>query len=264
MRPKPKSRVTPSAPAPRAEHPALAALKQSRWLYALVSLLLLAPCYWQPRIQAGDLASHIYNAWLVQLIESGHIQGLQIVAQTTNVLFDLMLSGLFRVLGPEAAQRVSVSLAVLIFIWGAFAFARVVSGRNPWQILPCIAMLAYGWVFHMGFFNFYLSLGLCFWALALLWKPNSRRVGAAVPILVLAYVAHALPVVWVAGLVGYVWVAGRLPARVRPYLIAGSLLAMVILRAAIVGKMASNWSANQITLTTGSTRPGSSTPNTTP
>ena len=105
-----------------------------------------------------------------------------------------MLGGLFQLAGPAAAQRISVSLAVLIFIWGAFAFATVVSGRQAWPILPCIAMLAYGWVFHMGFFNFYLGLGLGFWALALLWEPNPRRVAAAIPILAVAYLAHALPV----------------------------------------------------------------------
>ena len=51
----------------------MAALKRSRWLYVLVSLLLLAPCYWQSRVQAGDLSSHIYNAWLAQSIERGEM-----------------------------------------------------------------------------------------------------------------------------------------------------------------------------------------------
>jgi hypothetical protein len=251
MPPKTKSRVTSLQPAPKPEHPALAALKRSRWLYALVSLLLLAPCFWQSRVQAGDLSSHIYNAWLAQLIQGGHAQGLAIAGQTTNVLFDWILSGLFRVFGPEAAQRIAVSLTVLIFIWGAFAFARAVSGRNPWPILPCIAMLAYGWVFHMGFFNFYLSLGLSFWALALLWEPNSRRVAAAVPILVLAYLAHALPVAWVAGLAAYLIVAGRLSPKLRVYAIAGSLAAIVVVSAVITKTMPVAWSANQLTLTTG-------------
>jgi hypothetical protein len=251
MRPKTKSRPVTSSPAPKPEHPALAALKRSRWLYVLVSLLLLAPCYWQQRVQAGDLSSHIYNAWLSQLIESGHLQGLQIVGQTTNVLFDLILGGLFKVFGPEAAQRISVSLSVLIFIWGAFAFAGVVSGRRPWQILPCIAMLAYGWVFHMGFFNFYLSLGFCFWALALLWKPDSRRIAAAIPILALAYVAHALPVVWVAGLVTYLTVGRRLTEKARVYLMAGSLTAMLLLNAVLARTLITKWFADQIKLTTG-------------
>ena len=82
---------------------------RSRWLLLAISLLLLAPCYWQPRIQAGDLSSHIYNSWLAQLIESGRAQGLMVKQQTTNVLFDLILSGLFKAFGAEAAQRIAVS-----------------------------------------------------------------------------------------------------------------------------------------------------------
>jgi hypothetical protein len=57
------------------------------------SLLLLVPCFWQPRIQAGDLSSHLYNAWLAQLIERGQAPGLTLARQSNNVLFDLMLGG---------------------------------------------------------------------------------------------------------------------------------------------------------------------------
>src|SRR6185312_8434571 len=101
-----------------------------RWWYVAASLALIAPCFWQPRLQAGDLSSHIYNAWLAQLIESGRSEGLQVVSQTTNVLFDLLLGGLFRVFGAEWSQRVAVSAAVLTFVWGALAFAASVSGRR--------------------------------------------------------------------------------------------------------------------------------------
>ena len=101
-----------------------------KWWYIALSILLLAPVYWQPRVQAGDLSSHIYNAWLAQLIETGRTQGLVIVSQTTNILFDLMLGGLFRLFGAELAQRISVSVAVLVFVWGAFRFISVVGGRR--------------------------------------------------------------------------------------------------------------------------------------
>src|SRR3954454_7194572 len=125
-----------------------------RWkTYVLLSILLLAPVYWQPRLQAGDISSHIYNSWTSQWIETGRTQGMSNAHQTTNVLFDLMVSSLFRLGGAEFAQRVSVSIAVLIFVWGAFRFIAVVSGRRPWHMIASVAMLAYGWVFHMGFFN---------------------------------------------------------------------------------------------------------------
>ena len=34
-----------------------------------ISVFLLIPCFWHRYIVAGDLDSHVYNAWLVQLIE---------------------------------------------------------------------------------------------------------------------------------------------------------------------------------------------------
>jgi hypothetical protein len=229
----------------------LAAVTRSRWFYVLLSVLMLAPCFWQPRVQAGDLSSHIYNAWLAQLIESGRAQGLVIVSQTTNILFDLMLSGLFRAFGAEAAQRISVSVAVLVFIWGSFAFVSAVSGKRPWHLLGCIAMLAYGWVFHMGFFNFYLSLGLCFWTLALSWKFTPKRASAAALLLVLAYVAHALPVVWTAGLLVYLWIARRVSGKARAWVTLSWLLLMVVIHIAINRAMVTKWSPSQIAASTG-------------
>jgi hypothetical protein len=229
----------------------LAEFPGTRRFYFLVSLLVLLPVYWQPRVQAGDLSSHIYNAWLVQLIESGRTQGLVIVGQTTNVLFDLMLSGLFRILGAEAAQRISVSIAVLTFVWGAFAFVCAVSRNRPWHLLTCITMLAYGWVFHMGFFNFYLSMGICFWAMALLWNASHRRIAISVGLLVLAYVAQALPVVWSLGLLAYLFIARRVSVRVRGYVTALWLSSLVLFHIVIGRALVTRWSLQQIAVTTG-------------
>jgi hypothetical protein len=218
----------------------------------VTSLLLLVPCNWQSRLQLGDLSSHVYNAWLAQLIESGRAPGLTIVPQTTNVLFDLMLSGLFKTFGAEAAQRISVSLAVLVFFWGAFAFVSVVSGRRAWGPLPAIAMLAYGWVLHMGLFNFYVSLGLCFWALALAWEWRPRRVAAAIPVLMVAYGAHGLPVAWTVTLLAYLWLARRItPPPKRAMLMAASLAAMVVGRAVVTGMMSYIWLPQQMMMITG-------------
>ncbi|MCU1238103.1 MAG: hypothetical protein JWP63_6070 [Candidatus Solibacter sp.] len=219
--------------------------------YVLASIVLLMPVYWQPRVQAGDLSSHIYNAWLTELIETGQTQGLVVVRQTTNILFDLMLGSLFRLAGAEFAQRISVSIAVLIFVWGAFRFVTVVGGRRAWHLLPCIAMLAYGWVFHMGFFNFYLSMGLCFWALAATWEWTPRGMAFALPVLLLAYLAHALPVVWTIGLLSYQWLATKIGARRRVYVTAVWLLAMVVTQIVVGRNTFSVWSLQQIKMSTG-------------
>ena len=221
------------------------------WCYIALSILLLLPVYWQPRVQAGDLSSHIYNAWLAQLIETGRTQGLVIVSQTTNILFDLMLGGLFRLVGAELAQRVSVSIAVLVFVWGAFQFVSVVGGKRAWHLLPSIAMLAYGWVFHMGFFNFYLSMGLCFWALAATWVWSARGLAIAVPLLLLAYLAHGLPVVWTVGLLIYQLLASRTSASGRLKVTASWLVGMVLLQIVVGHTMFSRWSPQQIKMVTG-------------
>ncbi len=212
--------------------------------YALANAALLIPCFWQSRLQAGDLGSHIYNAWLAELIRQGRAPGLSIVAQTTNVLFDLLLSVLFRAVGSAAAQRIAVSLAVLIFVWGAFAFVAA-TARREWTMLPVIAMLAYGWVFHMGFFNFYLSLGLCFWALALAWNFAPRRLLAAGPILLIAYVAQALPVEWVCLVLGFLWLARRRPARPER-LVVGAVAGIAALRIVLWATMPTSWATSQI------------------
>lgn len=219
--------------------------------YMSASLALLSPCYWQSRIQAGDLSSHIYNTWLATLIESGRTEGLAIVQPATNVLFDVILSGLFRWLGPEWAQRLAVSVAVLIFTWGAFAFVSAVSGRAAWPVLPCIAALAYGWVFHMGFFNFYMALGLSFFALALSWEFRPRKAALAASLFAVAYTAHALPVGWALALIAYRLMASRVPETHRARLLGVVLVLLLGAHAAISRTMASKWSVFQLSSATG-------------
>src|ERR1700686_4817130 len=141
------------------------------WLrFTIISLALLVPCVWHRRIEAGDLGSHVYNAWLAQLIERGQAPGLYIVRQWNNVLFDWMLLHAANVVGFGDAEKIVVSACVVIFFWGVFAFVAAASGRPPWFLTPCVAMLAYGFSFNMGFLNYYLSVGLASFSLALLWR----------------------------------------------------------------------------------------------
>ncbi len=205
----------------------------------LASLAILLPCFWHARIQAGDLGSHIYNAWLAQLIAAGRAPGLVIVPQTTNVLFDWLLKILLDAFGAGVAQRVAVSVAVLVFVWGAFIFVCRTAGRLVWHLLPLIAVLAYGWVFRMGLFNFYISLGLCFWAMAL------RRLIVVVPLLALAYVAHGMPVAWALALLGYEWLAGRVDERRRMLVFGAALGAIVLARVALQSMWKTVWFTHQ-------------------
>lgn len=248
-RPKSRRAAAPPVAAPTAPS-RFAGFSRNPVAYGLASLAVLVPCFWQSRLQAGDLSSHTYNAWLAQLIGMGQAPGLAIAPQHTNVLFDLLLSALFRALGAAAAQRIAVSVCVLVFFWGAFAFVAA-AARRSWALAPVLATLAYGWVFHIGFFNFYLALGLCLFAMALGWEARPRRLIAAAALLVLAYVAHGLAVAWALGALGYVWVWRRLSRRARGYLLGFGIVFIVLLRAAIAFSMPSRWYSDQMWHITG-------------
>ena len=46
--------------------------------YLAASVLVLIPCFWQSRLQAGDLGSHIYNAGLAQRIRQAKLPGVEL------------------------------------------------------------------------------------------------------------------------------------------------------------------------------------------
>ena len=64
---------------------------------------------------------------------------------------------------------------MLTFFWGAFALIAAATRRAPWKLSPLLAVFAYGWTFEMGFMNYYISLGLCFFALAAFWRVREWR-----------------------------------------------------------------------------------------
>jgi hypothetical protein len=194
-----------------------------------ISALLLVPCFWHRYIVAGDLDSHLYNAWLVQLIERGQAPGLWIARQWNNVLFDFMLSHLGNLLGLEAAERIAVSASVLVFFWGAFSLVSAVARRAPWFLVPCLAVLAYGWTFMMGFFNYYLSLGVSFFALALWWRGRGSERILALALAPLIWVAYPFGLIWFVGAAGYVTLARILPARTHVFLLVLSAAGLAAL-----------------------------------
>jgi hypothetical protein len=97
-----------------------------------------------------------------------------------------------------------VSLSVLLFFWGSFALAAAASRRTPWSLVPLLAMTAYGWTFHIGFSNYYLSLALAFWGIALFWRAPWWLLVLAIPFGALVYLAHPFGVIWFFGAVVFI------------------------------------------------------------
>jgi len=194
-----------------------------------ISALVLVPCFWHRRIAAGDLASHMYNAWLAQLIERHQVTGLWIERRWNNVLFDLLVSGLGRAFSLHVTERIAVSLAVLIFFWGVFALVSAASESAAWFLVPVIAMIAYGYTFHVGFFNYYLSIGLSFIAIAIFWRGNKWERWIPLALAPLIVLAHPLGLAWMLGAVAYIGIAKRMPLRYQPLLLAAAGAVLVLI-----------------------------------
>ncbi|MDP9338241.1 MAG: hypothetical protein M3P45_05170 [Acidobacteriota bacterium] len=88
-------------------------------------------------------------------------------------------------------------------------------GRAPWLLAPVIAMLAYGYTFNMGFFNYYLSVGLACFALAIFWPPrkSTRKQDCIVGALLLGLgvLAHPIGPLWCLVTLAYLSVRGIFP-----------------------------------------------------
>jgi hypothetical protein len=193
-----------------------------------ISAFLLIPCFWQRYIVAGDLDSHMYNAWLAQLIKQGRAPGLWIAPQWQNILFDVMLSKLGMLFGLAVAERIAVAACVLIFFWGGFALIAAATRRPPWSLVPCLAMLSYGWTFQMGFFNYYLSLGLSFFALSIFWRGSTKQRLTALLFVPAVWAAHPLGLIWLAGAAVYIGAAQCLSGRSQIFLLAATGIFLAI------------------------------------
>ena len=196
--------------------------------YVFVSLLALIPCFWLPRIEAGDLASHTYNAWLASLVQQGKAPGLWIAHQNNNILFDLVLLRLGTWAGFVTGEKIAVCLAVLVFLSGAFALVSAVGGRPAWFLVPLLLMLSYGWTFHAGFFNFYLSLGFSFAALAVCWRAQGLGYLWVLPFAALIWLAHPLGFLFFGTVAVYLYAVKRSNLRLQAVLAAIALAGMFV------------------------------------
>jgi len=238
------SREAYAEPTPRAKPRAhTLSVGVDRTLIAVVALLILVPCFWQPYIEAGDLASHTYNAWLAGQIELGKVppRSVTLAHPITNVLSDWALQALVYKLGRAGAERIVVSASVEIFFWGGFCFVAAVAGQRCWIIAPSLAMIAYGQIFHLGFLNFYISTGLSLWVMTLLWRPQRPRVWLAIPVALLALLAHALPLLGAAAALLYVYGLRRVPEAYRWGVFVGGVCLLVLLQNALLALFPTRW-----------------------
>ena len=195
--------------------PPVRLMREKFFQIAATSFAVVVPCLWHRRIEAGDLASHTYNAWLAQLISQGQAPGLYVAHQWNNILLDIALVRLGAIVGFTVAEKIVVPLCVLVFFWGAFAMITAATGREPWFLVPAILMVTYGWTFQAGFLNYYFSLGLGFFSTALLWRGRRGQKLFGLILAGLVLLAHPVGLLWLAATVVYIKLAERVPNRWR-------------------------------------------------
>src|SRR5262249_22595485 len=71
------------------------------------------------------------------------------------------------------------------------------------------------------------------------------------PLLVLAYIAHALPVLWAIGVLVYIRLARRVGEKKQRKLLLGVLCAIVVMKMALYAAFETRWSLKQPVLFTG-------------
>lgn len=230
---------------------AAAFIRANAWRLFLISVLLLLPCFWHRRIEAGDLASHTYNAWLAQLIARGQAPGLYIEPRWNNVIVDVTLEKLGSLAGFIVAERILAVLSVLVFFWGAFALISVANRRPPWFLVPAIAMITYGWTFYSGFMNFYLAIGVSFLAVALLWRGRGADFLIAILLAMFALLAHPLGFLCLIGLAAYFRLAEALRGWWRWVLFASAFLIVLGFHYYVIHLRTDYWHTNDFYLMNG-------------
>ena len=96
--------------------------------------------------------------------------------------------------------------------------------------LVLLGLFAYGIVFHLGFFNFFLSTGLSLWLLGLLWRPSRAKGLIAIPLAFLTLLAHPVPLLWAAAILLYLRASAVVAGPWRAALPSVGLLTLACVR----------------------------------
>lgn len=235
----PKTETKPGTKSTAVERPsetakALRFLRERWTIFLLVSTIVLIPCLWHRHIEAGDLGSHEYISWIANMVAQGRVPGLFIAHhQWNNIVVDFGLSWLGPLLGYAVAAKIVVSGCALTFFWGAFVFIAASTRRVPWAVSPAIAIVTYGFTFYAGFMNFYLSVGLAFFAIAITWRGRQSDWLIGAILAALSLVAHPMGFGLLVAMVIYIHVAESVPIRYRWLVLVGSLLLVVAVHFAL-------------------------------
>ena len=171
---------------------------------------------WAPRYYPTmDGPAHLYNAWVMREIVLGHDN---VVTRTyaidlkpyPNLLDHVLLAMLLGAFKAPVAEKVFVSVIILLFLGGAWMFAGADDRRA--SLFAFLALpLSHHLLLKSGFYNFSLSAGLYFVVVAVWWmrrhRPDAQTIALVAVLLVLCYFAHPMSTLLAIGSIGLLWLA---------------------------------------------------------
>jgi len=138
----------------------------------LLSAALLVPLWAFPLFPSQDGPSHVANSWILLSLLTGRNRELTAVYQINfepfpNWFSHASLAGLLTVLGPVAAEKVFLTVFILMMV-ASFRYALTALRPESAALFGLIVPFVYDSSLHLGYYNrafasvpFFLSLG--FW-----------------------------------------------------------------------------------------------------
>ncbi len=177
---------------------------KGRWwlgaLFSIVALLHLLPVWRVEYLPTVDGASHVYNATVLRELAAGTPAFQRVYAADLrpypNWLGHAFLGLALGLVPPVVAEKLLVSIIILLFLGGCWRLAGVVDPRNRMYAL-LVMPLTFHVLLQMGFYNYSFGAAIALFAIASAWENRGtsgwRPVAATAFWLVICYFGHALP-----------------------------------------------------------------------
>nr|NIT36404.1 hypothetical protein [candidate division Zixibacteria bacterium] len=169
-------------------------------LFALLVCLYIAPLWAFRYVPTADGPSHLANAAIIKDYGDPGAKSLReyyVISRrpSPNLLYHLSLVGLLYVLPPLIAEKVLLTLYVVLFAAAFRYLVAAVSGR-PGPAALLVFPFVFSFSFNLGFFGWGISLALAALGVGYYWRRRDRlNVRAVIALNALAfaiYLAHLL------------------------------------------------------------------------
>jgi hypothetical protein len=228
VQPDPTTTASPRAGAagpcrrPRVEW-AAALARHEVTLFVLLTLVQLVPVWAFTYLPTTDGAAHVANAQVMRKIGDpalGAFRHYYVVsnAPIPNLIGHMVLAGLLYAVPPVAAEKILVSLYMVLFPLAVRYAVRAIRPRATPLAFLAFPMV-YSYLFAQGFYNFVLSCGVFFFVVGY-WVRNRDRLNVwrgfvLMALGLLLYSCHLFSLMMACGVIGVLtaWFGWR---EIRP------------------------------------------------